>query len=592
MRLKLSNNFVVISILFLFILITYGNIFNNEMLWDDEVFIIENPDIKSFSNAGKFFVYPDFGGLYRPVKSILMTISYKVWGLRPFGYHLNSFVLHFLSTSFVFFIVSKISKKKSLGFFTSVIFAIHPIHTERVTGITAGFDLLGIVFYLCAFFLYIKFRQEGDKKFLFYSVFVFLLSLFSSEEGISFPLAVILYEITFNGDGLKKDIKNRLKLIGGYFGVVFFYLVIRFLVLGKLARESSFIAGNFYSTMLTMSRVIAKYIVLLIFPLNLSLNDTIPFSISILDFRVILSLAVISAVLLFGLRQFSGNKMIFFSIMWFFATLLPFYNVIPISSLFAERYLYLPSFGICLLFSLIFFNIKRRWRAAGIIFIVLLMLFFSVRVIVRNNDWQDAETLWKKTIQTSEGYYGGYNNLGMMYLEGANGEEARGFFEKAIGLKSDYAPAYNNLGKVYLDDGDYQKAFELFNKAIELEPNYPDPYNNLGILYKNIGNYSLALGFYKKSISLKEEYYEAHYNLGILYNELEEYDFAVEEFLKAIEIRPTYAKAHNNLGVSLMNLDDAEGAIAEFERALELDSEYEPARNNLVIANEIDSRQK
>jgi tetratricopeptide (TPR) repeat protein len=567
MKLKLSNNYFVISVLFLFILITYGNIFDNELLWDDEVFIIENPDIRDFSNIPKFFVYPDYGDLYRPLKSILLTVTYKIWNLDKFGYHLNSFLLHFFSTVLIFYISFILFKKKNLAFLSAVIFAIHPIHTERVTGVTAGFDLLGIVFYLLSFFLYLKFKELKNKRFFYFSLLAFVLALLSSEEAISLPFVIFLYEF-INYDRIKdilnkNSIKYLLKKSYIYFLILIFYLIVRFLVLGHVARRATYVAGNFYSTMITMSKVIVtKYIRLLIFPVNLSLNDTMPFSTSIFDFRVLLSLVVISIILFCAFKQLSKNKMVSFAIFWFFITLIPFYNIVPIITLYQERYLYLPSFSICIIFSLLFFRLKKVSKALAIVLMIFLILSFSVGTIRRNNDWQNAEILWKKTVQTSP----------------------------------DFSIAYNNLGRVYLEQNKNREALKLFIKAIEhklnysystYKPEYADPYANIGIIYKRMGNYSLAVKYYKKAISLKSDYHQAYYNLGILYNELEEYDKAIVEFVEAIKIRPTYAKAHNNLGISLMNIGNIDEAIAAFEKALQLDSNYKEARNNLEFAYKV-----
>jgi len=605
MKLKLSNNYLVMFILFLLILITYGNIFDNEMVWDDEVFIMENPDIRDFSKISKFFVYPDYGGLYRPLKSIFMTVTFKIWGLNTFGYHLNGFLLHLVSTVLIFFISSKLFKKKGIGFLCAIIFAVHPIHTERVTGITAGFDLLGIAFYLFSFLLYIKFRESDKRKYFYYSLLTFLLALLSSEEAISLPVLVLLYEVTSNHNKIKEifnknTIKSLFKKSSSFFLILFFYLIIRFSVLGHIARRSTYIAGSFYSTLLTMSRVILKYIGLLIFPINLSLNNTMSFSTSILELKILLSLVVILLVLFYAFKQLSKcsetlspNKLISFAIFWFFITLLPFYNIIPITSLYAERYLYIPSLGISMLIPIFYFKLKDTGYIKGngalrnipTLILVFIIIVFSIGTIRRNDDWQNAEILWKRTIETSSGYSGGYNNLGMLYFGQNKNQEALDLFSKAIELENDYAPAYNNLGRVYLEQGNYNKAFELFKKSIELDPEHPDPYNNLGIIYKKAGNYSMALKYYKIAISLKSEYYKAYYNIGTLYNDLEEYDKAISAFIEAIKIRPTYAQAHNNLGISLINVGDIEGAIAEFEKALRLNPGYKQAKNNLEIAH-------
>ena len=57
----------------------------------------------------------------------------------------------------VFFIIYEIVSRRNVALIAALIFAVHPIHTGRVTNITAGFDLLGIFFMLLAFYFYIKY---------------------------------------------------------------------------------------------------------------------------------------------------------------------------------------------------------------------------------------------------------------------------------------------------------------------------------------------------------------------------------------------------------------------------------------------------
>jgi tetratricopeptide (TPR) repeat protein len=589
MRIKLSNNYVILFILLLFILAAYGNILNNELLWDDEVFIVENQEIRSFSSIPGFFFTPDKGGLYRPVKRTLLTLNFNLWGLNRWGYHLNSMVLHFFCTVLIFFISLKLFKKRNLAFLASIIFAVHPIHTERVTGVTASFDLLGIVFYLLAFFLYLLFREEGKAKFLYLSLFTFVLALLSSEEAITLPLVVLLYEAIFHHKRFwdnfrKEDVKSLFKRAWGYFFILGLYLIVRFLVLGRVARRNTYVTADFYSTMLTMSRVVVKYIGSLILPVNLSLNDSIPASTSIFDLRVIISLIIIVFILFLAFWQWSRNKLISFFIFWFFITLIPFYNIIPIRVLQQERYLYLASFSVCVLFSLLYCRMKKMNRILGAVFVVFLILFFTSATFLRNNDWQNEEILWEKTIQTSPDFPIAYNNLGMIYSNQGREEDALLLFRRAIELKGDYALAYNNIGKIYIGQDREEEALEFFTRAIELEPYRAQPYNNMGIIEKDKGNYELAIDYYQKAISLDSSYAEVYYNLGILYNDLEQYDDAIFEYNKSIGIRPSYAKAHNNLGVSLMNKGLIDEAIEEFKIALDIVPTYKEASDNLEFA--------
>jgi len=72
--------------------------------------------------------------------------------------------LHFFITILLFFITLKITEKAAFSFVAALFFAAHPIHTARVTNMTASFDIYGILFLLLSFLFYILFSKNNDKK--------------------------------------------------------------------------------------------------------------------------------------------------------------------------------------------------------------------------------------------------------------------------------------------------------------------------------------------------------------------------------------------------------------------------------------------
>ena len=96
----------------------------------------------------------------------------------------------------LFFITLKITKKKMFSFVASLFFASHPIHTGRVTNMTAAFDIYGILFMLLAFYFYIL--ASNKKHYYFLSILFYVLALFSSEEAITLILILLLYDLSFN----------------------------------------------------------------------------------------------------------------------------------------------------------------------------------------------------------------------------------------------------------------------------------------------------------------------------------------------------------------------------------------------------------
>ncbi len=80
---KVNKNLAIALLLFVVILVNYINIFQNEFVWDDHVFVLDNPDIRSFSNIPLFFTQ-GVDGLYRPLRSLHYAFVYSIAGKISF----------------------------------------------------------------------------------------------------------------------------------------------------------------------------------------------------------------------------------------------------------------------------------------------------------------------------------------------------------------------------------------------------------------------------------------------------------------------------------------------------------------------------
>ena len=559
--------------------VVYANTFRNNFAFDDNKFIIKNLEIRKFSNIPSFFT-EDVDGLYRPMRTILYSINYTIWGLNPFGYHLNSLIFHILNTILVFLISNQITKKKGISLIASLLFATHPLHTERVTNMTAGFDQLGIFFFLLALYFYINFSLKHTNKFFYYSLASFVLALLSSEEAATLPLIILLYDISFNKTN-KELFKKNAKIYASFFILLLLYIVLRFFILGIGARVENYLQGSAYITFVAMTKVFAEYILILFMPINLTLSRTISLAkASILEPTVISSILILLAVLAVIIKSYKKSSIVFFSVFWFFITLLPVSNIIPLHTIMAERYLYLPSVGFCIFIAFLIdklygLNIKevsrKRIKIITTAIVILILLFYSYSTIKRNLEWRDDITLWSKTIETSPLSSFAHDNLGFAYSQKGMADLAIKEFNRAIELDPNNYQAYTNLGTIYAQKGLYDLAIEQFKKSIEISPNFANSHNYLALAYKNKGMLDLAINEFNKAIELDPNAYKAHSNLGVVYAENRDYDLAVKELKKAIEINFNYDEAHYNLGIVYSYLEEYDLAKKEFEIASQLD---------------------
>lgn len=528
----------IFPILLIIIITTlaYINSFGNDFVYDDHVHILNNKDIKHIYNIPKFFTSP-FKDLYRPLRSIHYMVIYSLWGENPLGYHLNSLLFHIINTILAYLIINLLINKRDISLIASLLFAVHPIHTGRVTNITAGFDQLGIFLIFLSFYLYLLYSKKGKIIYFILSISSFLLALLSSEEAIVLPFLLLLYEICFN----KENLRKKLKVYIPFFIVGFLYIILRFLILGIGTRASEYIAGNFYSTMLTMTKVFVKYIQLSLFPFRLTLYQHITIANSLFDIKVILSILILLSLILIAIKPYKNNRIITFIIGWFFITLAPFSNILPLKILIAERYLYISSLAFCLLLSILIhklYNLNKNTKIIAILIFIILLISYSAITIKRNTDWKDDLTLWTRTVKLSPLSSEAHDNLGFAYERKGLIDKAIAEFKKSVELSPLNYRAYTNLGTAYGQKENFTLAETYLKIAIKINPNYYKAYNYLALIYAKQELFNKSILEFKKAIKTNPDFDEAYYNLGIVYEHVGEYDPAKKEFEKAFKLNP------------------------------------------------------
>ena len=128
---------------------------------------------------------------------------------------------------------------------------------------------------------------------------------------------------------------------------------------------------------------------------------------------------------------------------------------------------------------------------------------------------------------------------------------------RAIRIKPDWAEAYGNLGNIFKDAGQLDEAVTSYRRAIEFKPDLAGAHSNLGNVLRDLGQLDEAIASYRQAISLKPEFAEAHSNLGNALKDIGQFDEAIASFRQAIRFKPNFAEAHNNLGGTLTEKDDS-----------------------------------
>lgn len=211
---------------------------------------------------------------------------------------------------------------------------------------------------------------------------------------------------------------------------------------------------------------------LLIFPSSLcaeyALNTIAPIS-SFTDYRNIFTLLTFIAIFKFcflGYATPHGQLASRIRIPLILAVSLMVFPFLPASNLFfpvgfviAERVLYIPSMGFCLLVALGAWRLHSQYPNAVKVGIVFLLFVHSIKTIVRNRDWRTSKSLYESSVVTFP------NNAKM----------------------------WNNVATMIDAEGDKVMAVQLYNLSTKLEPTYIPSYSNLAYISRELGNMTEAL---------------------------------------------------------------------------------------------------
>lgn len=562
-------------------LLLYANSLGGEFVWDDAGFVVDNASIRTFENLIRFFTDPSTaaqGGLskdvYRPITAFSYALDYFFWKLNSFGYHLSNIILHAINGILVYMLLSLITRDPFLALFASLLFVSHPVQTEAVAWISGRSSVLFLFFYLSSLIFYIRFSNESKRIYHIVSILFFLFSLFSKEMSVTLPLILIVYDIHFSK---KQNMRRRIRKYAPYFALTFFYVMTRTTLLKQIGQFEGWAAP--YSTFLTMSKIVVDYIKILIFPLKLcAVGYIVPISDSIVEPQVIFSLSVLFAVVLGVPFIFRHFRLASFSLWWFFITLLPVLNIIPIKALEAERFLYLPSIGFCILAASIASNRRNRRFDRPIVarttitpFVLsALILAYSIRTVVRNEDWKSEIRISEQTVKASPHSAWAFTALGANYIERENYEEAMKYLKTAVGLSNEYELARNALGICYLKLGSYEEAILEFVEVIKLNPYAVSSRNMLGVAYANIKRYDDAEKQFLIAIKREERFSNAYLNLARLYEMKGEETKAMRRYFDIIlhtQSPQDIAIAYIRIGDLYARMNFKDKAKAYYEKA-------------------------
>jgi len=345
---------------------------------------------------------------------ISYMLSCALFGLAPWGFHLVNILLHAGVTVLVFLISSRLFQavhpsasflSRHLPFIVAIFFAVHPIHTEVVAWVGGVSDLSFALFFLLALYLYILSGDSGvhQMSLSLLSVASFFLATLCKEPALTFPLILAAYDYAFSKETLRP--LDYLKRYSLYLGAAVVYLILRINALGGFAPIRRHSEMSAYQYLINVLPLFSQYLGKLLFPTNLNAYHVFQPVSSILEPNGLLSLAATIAFVGTVLLALKKSRSAFFALALVLVPLLPaLYIPGAGENTFAERYLYLPSFGFVLFMAFLMDEVVphlRRWSVPLAVALVLVAVLYSFGTVQRNVVWKDDVRLWRDVVDKS-----------------------------------------------------------------------------------------------------------------------------------------------------------------------------------------------
>ncbi len=515
---------------------------------------------------------------YQPVTLLTFAIEYTLFGESPNISHVINVLLYALTGMLLLSVLNRIFSgyleerpRKILAFVATLIFIAHPVHTEIVASIKGRNELLSFLWLLLMTYLLLRTAfARGAIRFVYLPLVAvsFFLALLTEETAISFmfilPLILYYFIPLRKVDIFVLAIPILFTAFGYWQLRDFFTKDVEQAHLMHSILNNPFVYADLSQKISTLIFAFAKYIELLIAPINLS-HDYSFNQITIkewTDVRVVMTFLGIVGAGVISVINIRKKGIYTFAYFYFIGYLLFIYVTeflinpnefvfLSPGTIISERLLYLPSLAFCIatafgLYDLFGWLVANKKRAARWVYTYtfvgtsLVLVLYSIKTVVRNESWKNDMTLMKADVDNSPNSVRLRYMLGRSYIIEADStvsfrqkarylEKAADQLRKAVTIYPSYADAIALLGTVYTDLGQEDKAGRYYKRAIQINPQSIVTQEEYGKMCLANGDYHQAVECFKQW-GILEMNPIAFLYLGKTYEFLEEPDSATAAY--------------------------------------------------------------
>jgi len=590
-------------IIVIFTLIIYGNsLYNKFSLDDHNVTYINQTVQKGIRAIPEIFAtkYAVEGGLsygYRPLTKATFAVEYALYGIKPAYSHFINIILYIITGLMLYRLLKKLLKDYNRYFplLVTLLFLAHPLHTEVVASLKNREEILSFLFGLLMLSSIVRYVTANRPWQLLWAALFFILGILSKPTVGIFLVIVPLVLYFFTDTRPRKIV-----LLTG--GVLLLFLVVA--LMPKLFISANIRPMMFYENPLFFDKSLwlrigtgffslLYYLRLLIYPHPLLFYygyDMIPV-VNLANVWVIVSILFHFFIFIYAIIRIREKHLLSFAILLYLVMMSVYSNIVmPSPGIIAERYLYPASLGFCI--ALVWFIYKllridpkavevKKEKLRYVWLIMLLILVpYSVKTIVRNKDWRNYLTLYRhdlpyldRSVKANVLYASAltldlYNEFDQDMIA-KDTVLIKKHYDRALELYPDNYEVLNNYGSFSSNTlEDYKTAIPMLQKAIRLRPDASEPYYNLGYSYFKLNDFQKAIKNYRKALDRDPNNATLRSELANLYFKTGDFKTAVELNEELMKIAPASDLPYINIGNYYLQSSDTITAIAYWERAV------------------------
>ncbi|XP_022064744.1 protein O-mannosyl-transferase TMTC3 [Acanthochromis polyacanthus] len=620
----------------------YWNSLSCGFVFDDVSAILDNKDLRPSTPVRNLFLN-DFWGTpmaeershksYRPLTVLTFRLNYLFSELSAASYHLLNVVLHAV-VCVLFLRVCRSFLDKTSSLVAALLFAVHPIHTEAVTGVVGRAELLSSIFLLAAFLAYTK-STGADQSIVWapiaLTVVLVAAATLCKEQGITvvgiccvhevfvaqgFTLPMLLdtlRQVLQGKDGFPYAVlQTLLKLIVLVISTLLLVIIRVQVIQSQLPVFTRFdnpaAVSPTPARQLTFNYLLPVNAWLLLNPSELCCDwtmGTIPLVESLLDLRNLATLVFYTFLGLLAYHSLryrhSSAKTVIMALSLIVLPFIPASNLFfPVGFVVAERVLYVPSMGFCVLVAHGFKIVSHKGHLKKISWLMIgvLITTHAVKTFNRNWDWESEYTLFTSALKVNKNNAKLWNNVGHALENQSNYAKALQYFLQATRVQPDDIGAHMNVGRTYKNLNKSKEAEDAYlvakslmpqvipgkKYATRVAPNHLNVYINLANLIRaNDSRLEEADQLYRQAISMRPDFKQAYISRGELLLKMNKLTEARDAYLRALELDRTNADLWYNLAIVNIEMKDPSEALKNFNHALELNPRHKLALFNSAL---------